>query len=244
MYSLFILLLVGIEVPGSSIGCYIDFEAEYGTFTGTTMHRSEASNRMTVLLTFAETIEHHFTTTSGCEVTLGGLYYSNDGDTDNVTLSIDGLIIGLIETIEEYGNGHLWNVIRNSGSIGKEISINSGKHSLLLLVTSPDLNGVEIDKTSLMFSCENDDDASAECPQSVVQVNDAAPDEKDSSTSLTQTEINALLGTTLSGVSVFIALVSAIAAIYKYRKRHQMVTFTAKQGSINENEETEGYVQF
>ena len=116
---------------------------------------------------------------------------------------------------------------------------------MLLLVTSPDLNVVEIDKTSLMFSCENDDDdASAECPQSVVQVNDAAPDEKDSSTSLTQTEINALLGTTLSGVSVFIALVSAIAAIYKYRKRHQMVTFTAKQGSINENEETEGYVQF
>ena len=147
----------------------MDFEAEYGTSTGTTMHRSEASNKMTVLLFESESIEHRFTTSSNCVFMLRGLHYSNDGLTDNVTLSINGQFIVQVETIQEYRDGHLWNEIRDSGSIGKEISITPGQHSLEISVTSSDSYGVEIDVTILDFSCENDNDVNGRCLKTVVE---------------------------------------------------------------------------
>ena len=170
----------------NTVECYTEFEAEYGTFTGTTMHRTEASNALTVHLTFAEKVEHYFTTTSNCEVSLKGLYYSNDGDIDNVTLSIDGIFIAFMETIQQNGAGHLWNVIRNSGPIGKKIHIDSGRHSLLLFIISTDLNGIEIDKTSLMFTCESNHsiNVNSKCPQTLVQGSDAVLEFKSSYISL------------------------------------------------------------
>ena len=163
------MFFVGFVAFGCSSGCYVDFEAEYGTSTGTTMHRSEASNKMTVLLFESESIEHRFTTSSSCVFMLRGLHYSNDGLTDNVTLSINGQFIVQVETIQEYGDGHLWNEIRDSGSIGKEISIAPGQHSLEISVTSSDSYGVEIDVTILDFSCENDNDVNGRCLKTVVE---------------------------------------------------------------------------
>ena len=176
MHFYFLVLFVGLVAFGCSSGCYVDFEAEYGTSTGTTMHRSEASNKMTVLLFESESIEHRFTTSSSCVFMLKGLHYSNDGYTDNVTLSINGQFIVQVKTIEEYGLGHLWNVIRDSGSIGKEFSITPGQHSLQISVTSSDIYGVEIDETSLDFSCENDNDVNGRCVKTVVEEIDEEPD--------------------------------------------------------------------
>ena len=170
------MLLGGVN----TVECYTEFEAKYGTFTGTTMHRTEASNE--VHLSFEGNIEHSFTTTSNCEVSLKGLYYSNDGDIDNVTLSIDGIIIAYVETIQQNEADHLWNVIRNSGPIGKKIHIDSGRHSLLLFIISTELNGIEIDKTSLMFTCESDYNinVNGKCPQTLVQSSDAVLEYKSS----------------------------------------------------------------
>ena len=207
------MFFVGFVAFGCSSGCYVDFEAEYDTSTGTTMHRSEASNKMTVLLFESESIEHRFTTSSNCVFMLRGLHYSNDGLSDTVTVTINGQFIVQVETIEEYGLGHLWNVIRDSGSIGKEISITPGQHSLEISVTSSDMYGVEIDVTSLDFSCENDNDVNGRCLKTVVESLEEEPDSNGKKDTL------AIVVSVCTIIGTLVGLLVPAIIVYKcYRK--------------------------
>jgi len=133
-------------------------------------HRSDASNQKTILLKSRDEIQHVFKVNSSCDATVGGIYYSNDGKTDIVFAYIDHQNAGHFETSEEYGNGHLWNHIRHSGSMENKISINAGTHTLRISITTEDFYGVEIDKTSLEFFCPSDDEGYDEHDNTTVYV--------------------------------------------------------------------------
>ena len=101
-----------------------------------------------------------------CELTVEGITYSNDGSSDNVSVYIDEEFVGRFETLTNFGGGHNWNSFKHSGSMEKKITLNAGNYYFKILVTTADFYGVEIDKTSLEFFCEGDDDVSGDCFES------------------------------------------------------------------------------
>lgn len=140
--------------------CYIDLEAEHSSHIGVVMKRNEASNEHTVLLVAFKSVVHTFEVFSKHIVEVERIMYSNDGSSDNISLSIDGILIDYFETREEFGAGHLWNVFVNSGRFDKELLLKPGDHELQALVTSHDVNGVEIDYIRLELNCTE-----IRCPQ-------------------------------------------------------------------------------
>lgn len=132
----------------------LELEAESGTHTGTQMQRSAASNDATVLLNTDEYIELSFTTFSTCMVSVENVAYTNDGDTDDVRVSIDGRIVGSFQTYSASSYGYYWNVVRDSGSIGTPMEIQTGSHQIRVEAVDVDQYGVEIDKVVLMFDTQ------------------------------------------------------------------------------------------
>ena len=122
-------------------------------------------------------IRYKFTTiTSPCNFVVTNVAYSNDGynDTVRIFISSSGLI-GEFLTNQKFGDGHLWNVIRNSGPVGNIIKVTIGSHTLTLEVVSPDKNGVEpLDALTLSFTCNNSTAADAVCQQFATE-NTATP---------------------------------------------------------------------
>ena len=103
------------------------------------------------------------------------MFYTNDGESDNMTVSIDGTTLGIVETVEQYGKGTLWNEVRSSGSLEKEVLLRPGEHEFQVYVTSYDLNGVELDKIHLVMncserSCKNINENAYKCPDSMIQM--------------------------------------------------------------------------
>ncbi len=147
----------------------IQLEAEHSTdFQGTVMERSEASNRRTVRLPEDGYIVSNFqTATTSCLVTVSNISYTNDDDSDTVTVSIDGNIINSIEaTFLNVTADHInfWNVILNSAPLGST-QLASGSHYLRVFInqeaTGIAVNdtidpGVEIDMTTLTLNCDGD----------------------------------------------------------------------------------------
>ena len=161
-------LLVSV-VPINCIKCIVTIEAEKTQYTGTIMPRDKASNGETVLITFAERIDQPFTVFNNHLIKVIGVFYTNDGKSDNMTVSIDGTTLGIVETVEKYGQGALWNVVRNSGPLENEVLLKPGEHEFQVFVTSKDLNGVEIDKIQLMVmncserGCKSIDENTNKC---------------------------------------------------------------------------------
>ena len=161
--------------------CYIELEAETGRFNGIVMERSSASDEHTVLLTLAERIEYSIRVFNEHLMEVRGLTYSNDGESDNISVSINGKTFGIVETIGERGEGHLWNVFRNSGPLEEELLVPPGEHDLQIVVTSRDLNGVEIDKISLELNCSAEEcqGRNNKCPESVIVTSETVSSEAD-----------------------------------------------------------------
>ena len=171
------LLALSLLVSVVSINCtecILTIEAEKTQYTGTIMMRSEASNGETVLLTFAERIDQPFTVFNNHLIKVIGVFYTNDGESDNMTVSIDGTTLGIVETVEKYGQGALWNVVRNSGPLENEVLLRPGEHEFQVYVTSDDLNGVELDKIHLVMNCSGRSckniNENAKCPDSVMKM--------------------------------------------------------------------------
>jgi len=128
------------------------FEAEDGLSPGSGKHRSAASGRETVNLFASQSVTHKFTTASSYLVAIHDVAYTNDGGSDIIDVYVDGILIGSFETISYSNHGFNWNVIRNTGSIGENIRINSGSHQLQLKIASTDPYGVELDRSILNIS--------------------------------------------------------------------------------------------
>ena len=132
----------------------VDLEAEDGSHSGTVHSCSEASGLQTVYLQRDGYVENTFLTTGTCTVSVINVLYSNDGDSDTITLSIDGTTVGSFNTLAASDGGQLWNTFRSSGSVGNTLALNGTNHYLRLVATSADQYGVELDKSVLSVACQ------------------------------------------------------------------------------------------
>jgi hypothetical protein len=129
----------------------LSLEAETGTGNGTIMARGAASGQQTVLLLAGEARTLSFNL-DGTALYECALRYSNDGAPDNISVSIDGNVVGQFSTQNtrpaggEPGSG--WNMFLLSGPVESRI-ISPGSHQITISVTGDDPFGVEIDLASL-----------------------------------------------------------------------------------------------
>ena len=135
-----------------------DFEAENGVCFGQCkqMMRSAVSDGLTVFIELGDKLNHSMEIKSNCYISVGNCRYSTDGPLpDTVNINLANTDVGSFNTISQNGDGRLWNVFKDSGSVGQHLQLPSGHYDLVLFL-SVDNYGVEIDKTTLTFDCDAD----------------------------------------------------------------------------------------
>ena len=153
-----IFLLFRIDFTVNQFIITHDFEAENGLCSGQCkqMMRSAASDGLTVLLRLGDKLYHSMEIKSNCSISVGNCRYSTDGPRpDTVNISLANTDVGSFNTISQKGDGHLWNVFKDSGPVGQHLHLSSGNYDLILFLSVDNL-GVEIDKTTLNFNCDAD----------------------------------------------------------------------------------------
>ena len=122
--------------------------------------RSQASSELTVrVVSDRQDVWFNVTSQSQCSLQVNNVIYSNDGESDEISIYLDDTKIGGFATRVEYGNGNLWNVFENSGLVGSRLTLVPGQHRLTFRVVSTDQLGVEMDKVNVSFT-----QCSGECP--------------------------------------------------------------------------------
>ena len=210
LYSIALILWLSVSFSNC---CHmiVQLEAEHGASNGTQMYRGSASNGLTISLNSGQRIEHVFRASSSCGVTVQNVAYSNDGISDYIALSRDGIALGSFHTVAATGGGELWNTFKNSGPVGNPYEISSGTHTLTLKVVSAVQygHGVEIDWTTLSVVCAGIETGPEEgCPNSVEEVINT--DETEG--------LTALLGETLGGSCGVMVLISVPACILAIKR--------------------------
>ena len=134
----------------------VSLEAEDGTYTGRTVQRGAASGQLTVQLRQGQYIENAIPARCICStVEVVNVIYTNDGRSDTLTVSVDGRPVGTFHTLSRSGGGHLWNVPRSSGRIGRSVMLGHGTHRLRITATRTDRYRVEIDRVILKIRCDS-----------------------------------------------------------------------------------------
>ena len=160
LLALFIFLLLHIDFIVSRFVTTHDFEAENMQCFGSckTMVRSAASGGRTFFIKLGDELHYSLKIKSNCSISVGNCQYSTDSPLpDTVNISLASINIGSFTTTTQEGDGHLWNVFKDSGPVGQHLQLPSGQYDLVLFLTmDPDDLGVEIDKTTLNFNCDAD----------------------------------------------------------------------------------------
>ena len=230
-HLVFILYLVLLPNCCNCKECYVTIEAELGSYTGMVMERDRASNEQTVLLTAYKTVIQTFKVFNVHVATVAGVSYSNDGESDNFTVSIDGKVIEVFETREDFGKGHLWNIFLNTGRFEDTLLVKPGDHEVQILMISQDVNGVEIDSITLELNCSDTEQCPQGydvCPESVIEVKryDQGTEDDEKLRVLLSSSRNTL---GLAGVIIgsFFGLINTsiivITAFYKMRKAKEIM---------------------
>mmetsp|Transcript_33927 Transcript_33927/g.44756 ORF Transcript_33927/g.44756 Transcript_33927/m.44756 type:complete len:185 (+) Transcript_33927:48-602(+) len=120
-------------------------EAEDFKDEGELRSRSAASNQKTVWLHEEESIQFGFEVLSKCNISLTNVVYSNDGSSDIIEFSVNGITRGEFQTAGQSNGGYDWNVMRESGTIFNSVSVSAGQNILTLNILSADSYGVEVD---------------------------------------------------------------------------------------------------
>ena len=107
--------------------------------------RDKAEDQTTIWLFKGEVLNINFDLTDDAVVDVLDVRYSNDGDWDDISLSLDGEHLGSFKTKVHYAWGDLWNIFESSGPIGGRRDLKAGQHVLSLIVDDADEYGVEID---------------------------------------------------------------------------------------------------
>ena len=161
LHQLLVIIIFLLFRIGFTVNRFItthDFEAENGVCSGQCkqMMRSAASDGLTVFIELGDKLNHSMEIKSNCSISVENCRYSTDGPLpDTVSISLANTDVGSFITISRNGNGHLWNVFKDSGPVGQHLQLPSGHYDLILLL-SVDNYGVEIDKTTLNFNCDAD----------------------------------------------------------------------------------------
>lgn len=143
---------VAAEVAGTtSSSITILLEGEDGSGDGKIMPRSNASNQKTVWLHAGESRLLSFQLAASACYMLS-VRYSNDGGSDQVEVSMDGVSVGQFTTQHTRPSGGQpgsgWNNFFSIGPIGS-VDLPPGPYNITVSVTQADFYGVEIDVVTL-----------------------------------------------------------------------------------------------
>ena len=140
----------------------VELQAEDGISTeAEKMYRSNAKNGIAVLIKQGASIALFFAMTGNdvCRMQVGNLRYSNDGEPDEFTVTLNkdsSNVLGSTRTRGASSNGELWNDFQDTGPIGSHTSITEGLYNLVIEATIADEHGVEVDHVSLqILDCNN-----------------------------------------------------------------------------------------
>ena len=184
-----------------------DFEAENGVCSGhcKQMMRSAASDGLTVLLRLGDKLHHSVKIKSNCSISVGNCRYSTGGLLlDTINISLANTNVGSFNTISQEGDGHLWNVFKDSGPVGQHLHLSSGHYDLVLFLSVDNL-GVEIDKTTLNFNCDAD--------PGLIETN------HNGTTMETTTSVGEIVGIVSAVATVVIAAISVLTYIHVRQSR-------------------------
>ena len=208
-----IFLLFHIDFTVSQFIITHDFEAENGVCSGRCkqMMRSAASNDLTVLLRLGDKLHHSVKIKSNCSISVGNCRYSTDGLLpDTVNISLANTDVGSFNTISQEGDGHLWNVFKDSGPVGQHLHLSSGHYDLVLFLSVDNL-GVEIDKTTLNFNCDAD--------PGLIEANHNGTTMETTTTVLVLLSVGEIVGIVSAVATVVIAAISVLTYIHVRRSR-------------------------
>ena len=138
-----------------------DFEAEEGRSTGRRQNN-------VVYLELDEHVTSKFRINSSCSVSVANVfYYSGGSSSGSVVVKLDEMIVDsfVIQPPEvDDSPANLWKIRYQSGRVGTSM-LPPGSHSLTLTAKYIGCRGVEIDKTTLSFICEEDPNEEGGTPQ-------------------------------------------------------------------------------
>ena len=108
-------------------------------------YRENAEDQTTILLFKDEELHILFTLPNDAVLQVMDVKYSNDGESDVISLHVDDEDIGEFKTASYHAWGKKWNIFESSGPIGTPQHMDAGEHRLTLKVTDSDRYGIEID---------------------------------------------------------------------------------------------------
>lgn len=140
-----------------------DYEAEDGTSNGRTRNN-------VVYLEVNDHVENTILIHSICSVSVANVFYYSDGDSSScVALTLDGMSVGsfVIQPLDvDDSPANLWKIHRHSRAVGTSKQLLPGSHFLTLTVNyTAGCRGVEIDKTTVSFICDQDPNDAGGTPQ-------------------------------------------------------------------------------
>ncbi|KAH3863173.1 hypothetical protein DPMN_026152 [Dreissena polymorpha] len=115
------------------------------TFRDRLRFREKADDQTTIWLFSGEELNIQFELPSPAVVDIVDIRYSNDGDYDLISVSLDGKELGQFKTNAHYAWGDLWNAFESSGPVGGAQFLAAGQHEISLKVLDSDEYGLEVD---------------------------------------------------------------------------------------------------
>ncbi|XP_052782686.1 uncharacterized protein LOC128218947 [Mya arenaria] len=146
MESSFLLLLCVTVVNADFLYSYEFEETVGGPGRVRSPWRSGASGSSSLHLFHGDKLSVSICLPEPATLTIIGISYSNDGVSDVMDISLDGEHLGIVQTGSELGGwGKYWNKFKHYGHIGLTKRIDSGKHTMDILLVKSDCYGTEID---------------------------------------------------------------------------------------------------
>ena len=156
-----IMIPVVLACAFTCLGARHDLEAEHAdiyTTRGSKIYRTAASGGIAVKLFQTDYVVWPLNITCA-SLLVQNVRYSSYSLSDEIELQLNGTTIGSFRTEAVPQGGESWNVFKNSGVVGKPVSLLADQHALKVVVGSADEDGVEIDKVTLNTCISADDES-------------------------------------------------------------------------------------
>ncbi|XP_060076093.1 uncharacterized protein LOC132555747 [Ylistrum balloti] len=128
-------------------------------FTSPNIHRlnarSGAEKELAVSLKTGDMIKLVFCLTEKADVQVSGLVISNDGGEDELSILLDWDEVGSTRSKYTRLSGQGWNIFESTSPVGLRRTLDAGRHSVTVNVTSADEFGVELDAVMIKVSDED-----------------------------------------------------------------------------------------
>ena len=217
-----ILVAIGLLTNcGSTFDMTVNIGVEQSQYTG--FLRTRQDGKKVVYLKENGHIRKDFEIFSNCFFSNVSVFYSNDGRSDSMNITLDGGAVGFFTTKPPTTDdlpSEMWNVQQNSGPLGGRVSVElrPGSHTLVLTVTRTDCNGLEIGDITLHLACENSPTSSTSSTTSFLATTTStfsasSPTSSQNSATFTYTTSPPSFFTTTTGIVLIAILVFIIVVL-------------------------------